>query len=89
MIRKDLADADAVSCRLTARQYNVQRRHLNQEAKRALIADQLRETPERADGWIADALATSAATVGRIRLALESTGDIDGFDQRTRRNGAT
>ncbi|HEY1298113.1 MAG TPA: DNA methyltransferase [Chloroflexota bacterium] len=70
LIRQDLADSDDIACRAAARQYNLQRRHLDDAARRALIADQLRETPERSDPSIARDLGVGVATVNRVRHAI-------------------
>jgi N6-adenosine-specific RNA methylase IME4 len=59
-----------------ARQLNLARRHLNQEQRRGLIADELRERPERSNNQIAQALGVSDTTVGTVRSQLESTSQI-------------
>jgi MT-A70 len=50
--------------------------HLNQEQRRTLIADELRERPERSINQIAIALGVSDTTVGTVRSELESTSQI-------------
>ena len=62
--------------RTLARSLNLARRQLNQEQKRELIGDQLLETPERSNRWIAKQLGVHHATVGTVRGQLQSTGQI-------------
>ena len=62
--------------RTHARQLNLARRHLNQEQRRALIADELRDRPERSNNQIAQALGVSDTTVGAVRSHLEATSQI-------------
>jgi ParB-like chromosome segregation protein Spo0J len=62
--------------RAHVRSLNVSRRHLTGEQRRALIADQLTETPERSDRSIAAALNVNHETVGAVRETLVSTGEI-------------
>ena len=50
IIEKGLSDEDK---RTLARALNLARRQLNREQKRSVIADQLMETPERSNRWIA------------------------------------
>jgi ParB-like chromosome segregation protein Spo0J len=68
--------ASELDKRTHARQLNLARRHLNQEQRRALIADELRERPERSNNQIAQALGVSDTTVGTVRKELESTSQI-------------
>ena len=53
--------------RLFARCLNLARRHLTQEQKRQIISDQLQETPQRANNWIAKQLGVHHATVASVR----------------------
>ena len=62
--------------RTHARQLNLSRRHLTQEQRRGLIADELRERPERSNNQIATALGVSDTTVGTVRRELESISQI-------------
>ena len=62
--------------RTHARRLNIARRHLNQEQRRGLIADELRERPERSNNQIAEALGVSDTTVGTVRSELEATSQI-------------
>lgn len=67
--------------RTLARALNLARRQLTQEQKRELIADQLEETPERSNRWIAKQLGVHHATVGAIRFELQASGHIDQLDR--------
>jgi ParB-like chromosome segregation protein Spo0J len=62
--------------RTHVRQLNLARRHLNQQQRRALIADELRERPSRSNNQIAQALGVSDTTVGAVRTQLEATSQI-------------
>lgn len=73
LIREGLSDDEK---RVHARQLNLARRHLDQAQKRALIADQLRETPEQSNRQIAAGLGVSHHTVAAARDGLEATGQI-------------
>jgi ParB-like chromosome segregation protein Spo0J len=64
---------DEATKRLHARQLNVARRHLTQDQKRALISDQLRDTPERSNRQIARDLGVDDKTVGSVRRDMEAT----------------
>lgn len=57
--------------RSAARSLNVARRHLDTAAKRAVIADQLREDPTRSNRAIARDLGVSDHTVGNVRRDLD------------------
>lgn len=62
--------------RTHARKLNMARRQLNQEQRRELIREQLRETPEKSDRQIAKALGVSDKTVGTQRRDMVSTAEI-------------
>jgi ParB-like chromosome segregation protein Spo0J len=74
-----------------ARRLNLDRRHLNSEQKRALIAQELKEHPASSDRAIGSGLNVDHKTVGAVREGLETTGEIpqleqrEGRDKRTRR----
>lgn len=68
---------------LHVRKLNIARRHLNQEQKRGLIAEQLKETPEMSDRQIARGLNVSPTTTGNIRKELEEKGDVSRLDTST------
>jgi hypothetical protein len=60
--------------RTLARALNLARRQLNTDQKRQLIADQLRETPDRTSRWIGKMLGVHHTTVANVRAELESVG---------------
>jgi DNA modification methylase len=73
--------------RTLARALNLARRQLDQAAKRAIIADQLRETPGRSNRWVARQLGVHHATVACVRADLEGTGQIIQFDRTVGADG--
>lgn len=74
-----------------ARRLNLDRRHLDREQRRTLIAHELRDRPEASNRSIANGLGVSHNTVNSVRDEMESTGQIDqlparqGRDRRVRR----
>lgn len=68
--------------RTLARALNLARRHLNREQKRELIADQLCESPDRSNRWVAKQLGVHHATVANVRSLLESSGHIEECAER-------
>lgn len=62
--------------RSQVRALNLARRQLDQRAKRAIIADQLREHPGRSNRWIARSLGVDDKTVASVRAELRSTAEI-------------
>jgi hypothetical protein len=73
IIRKGLDEAGK---RSHARALNLMRRHLDAADRRKLIEDQLRDTPEASNRKIAAALGVDHKTVGTVRTAAQSTGEI-------------
>ncbi len=72
-VRKGLSEQEK---RTHARQLNIARRHLNQEQKRALIAEQIKEQPSISARAIAARLGVDDKTVGSVRRDLETTAEI-------------
>lgn len=66
--------------RLLARSLNLARRQLTRKQKRAVVADQLRETPGRSNRWVARQLGVDHHTVASVRLDLERTGESPQLD---------
>lgn len=62
--------------RTHARKLNLARRHLNQEQKRELIREQLKETPKLSDNQIAKMLGVSWETVNNQRKILIRKGQV-------------
>jgi ParB-like chromosome segregation protein Spo0J len=75
--------------RARARQLNLARRHLNRAQKRNLVADQLRETPEKSNRQIAEGLGVDDKTVSAVRRELEATAEIPQLDKSLGRDGKT
>ncbi|NLP64359.1 ParB N-terminal domain-containing protein [Paraburkholderia sacchari] len=90
-VRDGLSDEQK---RTMARTLNTARRMLTREQRRALIADQLKDTPDCSDNAIAKDLGVSDMTVGKVRADLESTSQImklaarQGADGKTRKQPA-
>jgi hypothetical protein len=87
--RKDIADEFGYECpeivqagldedekRTLARALNLARRQFNTEQKRAVIADQLQETPEWTNRRIAKMLGVTHPTIASVRAELESSGKL-------------
>lgn len=77
LVRIGLNDAEK---RAHARALNLARRHLNQEQKRELIREQLKDTPQHSDRQIARELGVSPTTVGSARSELEVSGELSKLD---------
>src|SRR4051812_37364797 len=73
--------------RSQVRALNLARRHLDYAAKREIIADELKENPDRSNRWIARSLGVHHATVIKVRNDLTSTGHDIHFDQLVGRDG--
>ena len=73
--------------RTLARALNLARRQLTQEQKRELIADQLEETPDRSNRWVAKQLGVHHSTVGAVRGELQSVGGFSQLDRRIGNDG--
>ena len=73
--------------RTLARALNLARRQLTQEQKRELIADQIEETPERSNRWIAKQLGVHHSTVGAVRGEMQSVGGFSQLDHRIGNDG--
>lgn len=73
--------------RTLARCLNLARRELSQHQRRQLIADQLRETPDRSNRWLAKQLGVHHATVASVRSDLEGTGQIIQLDRTVGADG--
>jgi hypothetical protein len=57
------------------------------DQKRHLVADQLRETPERSNRWVGKQLGVHHATVARVRAEMEATGQIDQLERTVGNDG--
>lgn len=68
--------ADDAAKRTQARKLNIARRHLDAKAKRALIADELKDRPQFSNRAIGADLGVSHHTVDDVREKLEQGGQI-------------
>ena len=73
--------------RSQVRALNLARRHLDCCAKREIIADELKENPDRSNRWIARSLGVHHATVIAVRNELTSTGHVSQLDGLVGRDG--
>ncbi len=73
--------------RIHVRALNLCRRHLNREQKREVIADILRDQPERSNRDIAEQVQVDHHTVGSVRDELDAGGEIPHLDRSTGRDG--
>jgi hypothetical protein len=73
--------------RSQVRALNLARRHLDYGAKRQIIADELKENPDRSNRWIARSLGVHHATVIAVRNVLTSTGHLDQLGALVGRDG--
>jgi len=73
--------------RTHARQLNLARRHMNQKQRRALIADDLRDRPQRSNRQVAAELGVDHKTVAAAREDLAATGEIPQFDHTVGADG--
>ena|GEM_PF-3294195 len=84
VIRAGLTESEK---RYHARKLNMARRQMNQEQRRQLIQDQLKETPEKSDRQIADSLGVSPTTVGNARHDLEDSNQLSRLDSSVGADG--
>lgn len=61
---------------------NIRRRHLTAEQKREIIAELLRQNPERSDRATAKIASSNPNTVARVRDELEAAGEVSRSDTR-------
>jgi ParB-like chromosome segregation protein Spo0J/N6-adenosine-specific RNA methylase IME4 len=83
LIRYGLAEDEKLR---HARRLNLDRRHLNAEQRRELIAAELKAAPERSDRAIGAGLGVDGKTVGAVRDDLESTAEIPQLETRIGRD---
>src|SRR5271157_4939337 len=62
--------------RSQVRALNLARRHLDYQAKRMVIAEELRENRDRSNRWIAKSLGVDHKTVASVRTPMGATGDL-------------
>jgi ParB-like chromosome segregation protein Spo0J len=77
-VRSGLSEVEK---RTLARELNVLRRHLSRDQVRALITEQLKDTPDWADRRIGQKLGVDHKTVAEARARLLATGEIPQSDK--------
>ena len=82
-------DLDPEEMRTLARALNLARQTLTSAQKRAIIADQLYESPDRTNRMIAKLLGVDHKTVAGVRAEAESVGEIPQHPTRTGSDGRT
>ena len=75
--------------RIFARKSNMLRRHLSRQQVRALIAEQLKDTPSWANNRIGQVLGADSKTVKAVRERLERTSEIPKLDKLIGADGKT
>ena len=73
--------------RVQVRALNLARRHLDYAAKRQIIADELKENPDRSNRWIAKSLGVDHKTVASVRTPMGATGEVPQTDYRLGADG--
>ena len=84
LVRYGLTDDEK---RQHARRLNLNRRHLDQQQRRDLIAAELRDQPDASNRKIAAGLGVDDKTVASVRGDLESTAEIPQLEKRKGRDG--
>lgn len=66
---------------------NLVRRRLNRRQMRALIAAELKRTPDLSNNWLAQTLGTTDKTVEAVRQEMIATSEIPKFDRHRGKDG--
>lgn len=85
--RNTARDLDETGKRTLACSLNLDRRHLNREQKREVIAKSLMADPQLSNRQHAERVGAHHTTVGTIRDSLESTGEISQSETRLSADG--
>lgn len=85
--RSTARDLDETGKRTLACSLNLDRRHLNREQKREVIAKSLTADPQLSDRQHAERVGASPTTVGNLRSTLEETGELSKLDSRLSADG--
>ena len=85
--RNTARDLDETGKRTLACSLNLDRRHLNREQKREVIAKSLVADPQLSDRQHAERVGVDHKTVGSLRESLESTGEIPQSETRLSADG--
>jgi DNA-binding Lrp family transcriptional regulator len=73
--------------RAIVRDFDINRRHLTADQKRAIIAELLKADPSRSDRSIAKEVNASPTSVGAVRKREEAAGTVSTMDTRVGRDG--
>lgn len=84
IVQEGLSDDEM---RTLARALNLARRQFTTEQKRQMVADQIQETPDRSNRWIAKQLGVSHPTVAAVRAEMEATGKVFQLKRRLGSDG--
>lgn len=84
VVRSGMTDAEK---RSHVRALNIHRRHLTSEQKRHVIAEELKDNPDRTDREVARDLGVSHNTVKAVRQTQEAVGQLDQQERRTGKDG--
>ena len=82
----DLLDAEKIAMAITL---NVDRRHLNSEQKRELLAKSIKAQPKLSDSEHARRTGSSDKTATKVRSNLEATSEIPKLDETVGADGKT
>ena len=85
--RNTARDLDETGKRTLACSLNLDRRHLNREQKREVIAKSLMADPQLSDRQHAERVGASPTTVGNLRSTLEEMGELSKLDSRLSADG--
>lgn len=85
--RNTARDLDETGKRTLACSLNLDRRHLNREQKREVIAKSLMADPQLSDRQHAERVGVSPTTVGNLRSTLEEMGELSKLDSRLSADG--
>jgi hypothetical protein len=86
VVRRGMSEEEK---RAHARKLNVLRRHLNREQTRALIEEQLLETPYWSNNRIGQMLGVDGKTIAAVRAGLETTSEIPKLAELVGADGKT
>lgn len=80
--QRTISGKSEAELRTLALSLNLDRRHLNREQRRALVAASLKADPHLSDRQHAERTGVSHPTVGAVRNALEVSGEVESFTTR-------
>lgn len=84
---REVRDLDDAQKRTMALSLNLDRRHLNREQRRALVAESIKADPQLSDREHSRRTGVSPSTAGSVRQDLESEGEVSKLDSRVSGDG--